>query len=105
MLSEIAPEQRNAEGKTNNCLAFNAFPYFWVPTFIVGLLAPPPYGKVHWVSGWEGERYSVVFFSINPSRATPVRASAEHKAWMESRCAAAAAANSGNEAAAANFGL
>lgn len=50
---------------------------------------------VHWVSGWEGERFSVVFFSMNPAHATPVCASEVHTAWMEQGCAAAAAAADG----------
>ena len=41
--------------------------------------------SVHWVSGWEGERYSIVYFSMNPRLGTPMRPSAEALAWMAER--------------------
>jgi hypothetical protein len=37
---------------------------------------------IHWVSGWSGERYSVVYFSTDPTHQTVRAAQADHNEWM-----------------------
>ena len=38
--------------------------------------------NVHWVEGWSGERFSVVFFCTTKENASEMRATAAHEDWM-----------------------
>ena len=38
--------------------------------------------NVHWVEGWSGERFSVVFFCTTKENASELRATAAHEDWM-----------------------
>lgn len=38
--------------------------------------------NVHWVEGWSGERFSVVFFCTKKENATEMQATATHEDWM-----------------------
>ena len=38
--------------------------------------------NVHWVDGWSGERFSVVFFCTTKENASEMRATAAHEDWM-----------------------
>jgi len=41
--------------------------------------------RVHWVDAWEGERFSVVYYTTHPDHFRPPRPQAAHNAWMEDR--------------------
>lgn len=42
--------------------------------------------KVHWVSAWSGERYSIVYYSTSEDDFTPAVPQNVHNEWMASMC-------------------
>ena len=42
--------------------------------------------NVHWVEGWSGERFSVVFFCTKKENAAEMQATATHEDWMVAKC-------------------
>ena len=42
--------------------------------------------KVHWVSAWNGERYSIVYYSTSEDDFTPIVPQLLHNDWMASMC-------------------
>jgi len=41
--------------------------------------------RVHWVEGWKGVRYSIVYYSTRSEDFTPLQSQSEHSQWMVER--------------------